>query len=538
MSSGITATVTAPAPMPVDSTQQLQAKRRKLTEKRRAQNREAQRLFRERKRKKLFDNIAQSNEPNYWDNDERTAGASVEIPIPAVSSNATNFDPSIPAISATEQDINEMANRIYNEDMEYLKERNATRGGGRPELISLSWLLNNPSEPNVNSSAGYAYSDSNARNGTNNHSPDQLETADGPSASRNLPGESRQLPILITEESPSEASSSRYSGTRLEPTSPRVPLLIQSAEDGEDDPEELVSSSTQVYTIRDVIKAGLEALSANNHGQEINVRLSGKHTTIRDTGHQGNPIEAATERFLEDLLTRAPSPFRTLVDCRAITTLRAFITNANAIGFWDPHPQDFKDPYKSPFVQSYFLHNRSVQTVKQQYSHVYRHLQPLDIQCNTPHRAYIDVFPFPEFRERILTGTARGWWRLGLDENELCDDLGRGALVCWSSGKGKYGGEPWDPRSWEIRPWFLRKWGFLCTDEMRENSRWWRHIRDEYTDDLDRFDPEKSGADRGDRELYCDPTNFAYTDINSNLVPAELRTLETRPELSKNVFCS
>lgn len=71
------------------------------------------------------------------------------------------------------------------------------------------------------------------------------------------------------------------------------------------------------------------------------------------------------------------------------------------------------------------------------------------------------------------------------DEEELCDDFSKGALVCWGSQQNSLGmeaGVPWDVRSWEPQVWFLRKYWFLVgdwDDEMWKSARWWHDMRGE-----------------------------------------------------------
>ncbi|EPS36450.1 hypothetical protein H072_10022 [Dactylellina haptotyla CBS 200.50] len=458
-----------------------QAKRRRMTEKRRAQNREAQRLFRERKRKKLFENIAQSTEPEYWTNDGDASLAGTDP-------NASTFDPPLTQPSTKEQELNDLANQLYNIDVLYARGKAPISIRGiRPELISLNWLLNDPPPSLVNPAVTY---NSPCIPGSGSTS---TSTATQPETVSSIPvGTASLADFEQTENLPFEVPQPEGAGLNSTPDDDAdVIEVVNTNDDSISFPEcseELILRTYHAqpaeYSLRDVIKAGIQALSTTN--RQVDVRLSGTPISRRNT-KWSSPVEQATEKVLEDLITRPPSPYRTLVDCKAITTLRAFLANATAIGFFDPLPQDFKDPYKSPFVQSYFLQNQSVESVQQKYAHLRKSLRPLDAQCSMPHRAYIDVFPFPEFRRRILRASANGWFQMAYDELELCLDLGRGAMVCWTKGRGKHGGEPWDPRSWEIRPWFLRKWEFLIDDEMKENSRWWRHMREEYIEDLDDF---------------------------------------------------
>ncbi|KAI2819933.1 hypothetical protein CBS63078_8602 [Aspergillus niger] len=81
-------------------------------------------------------------------------------------------------------------------------------------------------------------------------------------------------------------------------------------------------------------------------------------------------------------------------------------------------------------------------------------LRPTALQRLVPHHPWLDFFPFPEMRDRLIVAATAGY----LDEDELCRDLmafwdtrNSGAtLVVW--------GVPWDPWNWEVTEAFLAKW--------------------------------------------------------------------------------
>ncbi|RDH37628.1 DAGAT-domain-containing protein [Aspergillus welwitschiae] len=80
-------------------------------------------------------------------------------------------------------------------------------------------------------------------------------------------------------------------------------------------------------------------------------------------------------------------------------------------------------------------------------------LRPTALQRLVPHHPWLDFFPFPEMRDRLIVAATAGY----LDEDELCRDLmafwdtrNSGAtLVVW--------GVPWDPWNWEVTEAFLAK---------------------------------------------------------------------------------
>ncbi|PKS13061.1 hypothetical protein jhhlp_000402 [Lomentospora prolificans] len=105
-------------------------------------------------------------------------------------------------------------------------------------------------------------------------------------------------------------------------------------------------------------------------------------------------------------------------------------------------------------------------------------LAPTHLQRTVLHHPWIDLFPFPQFRDNVLTSIQAGI----LDDDELCLDLiefaggadGRApALIVW--------GEASDWRSWEVTGEFLRKWGWLVRGcaEMVAATNYWRQKRGE-----------------------------------------------------------
>lgn len=102
-------------------------------------------------------------------------------------------------------------------------------------------------------------------------------------------------------------------------------------------------------------------------------------------------------------------------------------------------------------------------------------LRPTPIQRKIPHHPWLDFFPFPGMRDRmILAGDM-------FDDDDLCHDLmafwdtrNTGAtLLVW--------GEPWDPRNWEVTESFAAKWPWLLRDspELLASTSSWRMSRGE-----------------------------------------------------------
>ncbi|KEY71691.1 hypothetical protein S7711_02923 [Stachybotrys chartarum IBT 7711] len=87
-------------------------------------------------------------------------------------------------------------------------------------------------------------------------------------------------------------------------------------------------------------------------------------------------------------------------------------------------------------------------------------LLPTLLQQTVPHGDWVDLFPDPEGRDRLIRATGT------FDEDELwadCigglyegypdDEIERRGIVAWSP--------PWDISGWEMSEGFLRKWGWL-----------------------------------------------------------------------------
>jgi hypothetical protein len=114
------------------------------------------------------------------------------------------------------------------------------------------------------------------------------------------------------------------------------------------------------------------------------------------------------------------------------------------------------------------------------WKNIKKHLRPTDGQLVLPHNLWLDTLPFPTFRERFLR------LHQNLNGSELANDLAfLGGMVCWGAGtQNETGtGASWDVKNWEVKPWFVRKWfstGVLGDDEgeVWEQCIWWAQFRD------------------------------------------------------------
>ncbi|KAB8269320.1 hypothetical protein BDV30DRAFT_190532 [Aspergillus minisclerotigenes] len=101
-------------------------------------------------------------------------------------------------------------------------------------------------------------------------------------------------------------------------------------------------------------------------------------------------------------------------------------------------------------------------------------LLPTTLQQTVPHGDWIDLFPCPEGRDRLIRATGT------FDEDELwadCigglyegfpdDEIERRGIIAWSP--------PWDITGWEMSEGFLKKWGWLfkgLPGALEATNRW------------------------------------------------------------------
>ncbi|KAF5545554.1 Aryl-alcohol dehydrogenase [Fusarium phyllophilum] len=168
---------------------------------------------------------------------------------------------------------------------------------------------------------------------------------------------------------------------------------------------------------------------------------------------------------LEDYSLRTPRPSNLHIIIR-LNVLNAIADNATAIGF--PKESLCRDEFISPFCQigPIQLPSPSCPTS----------LQPTSLQRSTAHHPWIDLFPFPKFRDNVLDGMQKGLF----DDDELCGDLlgveGAGvgeqpSLLVWTVA--------WDAKGWEVNAAFVKKWGSLIEDcpEIMKSTNYWRRKR-------------------------------------------------------------
>lgn len=123
-------------------------------------------------------------------------------------------------------------------------------------------------------------------------------------------------------------------------------------------------------------------------------------------------------------------------------------------------------------------------------------LLPTTLQQTVPHGDWIDMFPCPEARDRLIRAVGT------FDEDELWADcigglfegfpdeeIERRGIIAWSP--------PWDISGWEMSEGFLRKWGWLVEGwpGLLEATNRWRIERGEEPLAYDGVDRRKGGRE-------------------------------------------
>jgi hypothetical protein len=157
---------------------------------------------------------------------------------------------------------------------------------------------------------------------------------------------------------------------------------------------------------------------------------------------------------------------------------RALLTNVYTLGL-TPEIMDMDIP--SPFTTFGPVHIERLLPPA---------LQPTRFQRSIIHHPYIDVFPFPFIRDKLLLPNE------DFDDEDLCLDLVGGyrsaagaghtaGLIVW--------GEPWDPFAWELTEVFATKWRWILEGcvEIVESTNYWRAKRGEERLAID-LSPHKS----------------------------------------------
>jgi hypothetical protein len=235
---------------------------------------------------------------------------------------------------------------------------------------------------------------------------------------------------------------------------------------------------SQKYTLEDIMIAGIRALSERESHSRNDTRTNSPPITVAGNDARQNPASAAN---LEHCYT--PDIHLNTIQLTTMSFVAACFANADMLGLspetlWNKTSQ-------SPFYQAQMANDAVGPANVGQFGHLKPLLRPSSTQLTHPHHPYLDILPFPAFRNRIIQ--LLQVQPRPIDSDKLCQDLTSDGLICWGStkrdGRDTGGsGAPWDIRSWEIRPWFLKKWWLLFDGpdgEMYQHSRWWSELRGE-----------------------------------------------------------
>ncbi|KAH7255320.1 uncharacterized protein BKA55DRAFT_688336 [Fusarium redolens] len=197
---------------------------------------------------------------------------------------------------------------------------------------------------------------------------------------------------------------------------------------------------------------------------------------------------------LQDYSLQTPRPSNLHMIIR-LNVLNAIADNATVIGF--PKESLCRDEFISPFYQ-----NGPIQIPSPSCP---TNLQPTPLQRSTSHHPWIDLFPFPKFRDNVLHGMQKGLF----DDDELCGDLlgveGAGvgeqpSLLVWTVA--------WNSRGWEVNAAFVKKWGSLIKDcpEIMNSTNYWRAKRGQAALTFDDMETSSRAMGKG-----TDRPNAAYS---------------------------
>lgn len=142
-----------------------------------------------------------------------------------------------------------------------------------------------------------------------------------------------------------------------------------------------------------------------------------------------------------------PSPRDSHFVIQGMKTLSALLTNARML----------RIRCKPPYTRGVMISSSS-STLSA--------LSPTELQLRLPHFPYIDLLPFPSMRDKLLTFSEC------IDRDEIWSDLATGGFTVW-------GKTPWDKRGWEVHTDFGNKWWWLMTDEVLDESNFWKIQRGE-----------------------------------------------------------
>jgi hypothetical protein len=250
-----------------------------------------------------------------------------------------------------------------------------------------------------------------------------------------------------------------------------------------DEKTRLQISETKIDLLS-ILKAGLEALS---HGTLVDVDCSTSHGNREGCTTNSPPLR--TDKILvlqnanKEYVASLPDIRRNNIRIKQVQMVAACVANASSLGLSLESLNC--DSGESPFFRESVSESAAKTACQGDFPDLKMHLRPCAAQLMYRHHPYIDVLPFPTFRERLIKLACAE--EPMIDEDELCKDLENDGLICWGSSLGggsaaKGSGAPWDIRSWEAQDWFMKKWWILvggAEGEIYKQTQWWCEMRGE-----------------------------------------------------------
>ena len=236
--------------------------------------------------------------------------------------------------------------------------------------------------------------------------------------------------------------------------------------------------------LQSILKAGLEALS-----NETLVDVDCSTSYDNGEGCATNSRQLRTDKILvlhnanKEYAASLPDIRRNNIRIKQVLFVAACVANASSLGLSLEGLNC--DDAESPFFRDAVSESAAKAACLSDFPDLKTHLRPCATQLMYRHHPYIDVLPFPTFRERLIKLACAE--EPMIDEDELCKDLANAGLICWGSSLGggsaaTGSGAPWDIRSWEAQDWFMKKWWILiggAEGEIYKHTQWWCEMRGE-----------------------------------------------------------
>ncbi|KAL7948629.1 hypothetical protein V8C42DRAFT_255862 [Trichoderma barbatum] len=221
-------------------------------------------------------------------------------------------------------------------------------------------------------------------------------------------------------------------------------------------------------TLKDILRKGLQSLERDSHNPTSSAKMV-------DSSLQGRAQSKSMQVQLPDLHANT-------IRVTQMSFVAAVLYNGTMMGL--SAPEMFAHDTESRFYAPKEASNQ-IEDITQQiaFADIKDDLKPTQNQLTQRHHPYIDTLPFRAFRERLIAVIHTE--PIIINMQELCLDLQNNGVICWGSSAGAgtgHSGAPWDIRSWEVRPWFLKKYWMLTEGtegEMYQQAKWWCELRGE-----------------------------------------------------------